>query len=257
MATSRPRLCWSARNLHALADKGYFSGREILACHEAGITATVPRPETSGNRIKGMYVKADFAYDAMTRRLSLPGGRGADLPLHHRGERPSDAAILDQRVPEAARSKAVAPRARNGGSPDGSMSILSKRRRPDCRAASAPMTSAARRSSTRSARSRPGWAHPFPDTAAEECPNGNGAERAGLQHQAAGLPGGHPQVDDGDPELSDGASVRKSLSTLPMTSSGSQTPHRASTTRVSTQPRPSGRSNVGDRFGTMSGRVIQ
>lgn len=49
-------------NLHAIADRGYFSGAEILACHEAGITVTVPRPETSGNRSKGMFVKADFLY---------------------------------------------------------------------------------------------------------------------------------------------------------------------------------------------------
>jgi transposase len=60
--------------LQALADKGYFSGREILACHEAGITTTVPRPETSGNRIKGMYVKADFAYDAKTDIYRCPAG---------------------------------------------------------------------------------------------------------------------------------------------------------------------------------------
>ena len=50
-------------DLHAIADKGYFSGSQILACHQAGITTTVPRPETSGSRARGMYVKADFAYD--------------------------------------------------------------------------------------------------------------------------------------------------------------------------------------------------
>lgn len=50
--------------MSAIADKGYFSGREILACHENGITTTLPRPETSGNRSNGMYVKADFAYVA-------------------------------------------------------------------------------------------------------------------------------------------------------------------------------------------------
>jgi transposase len=49
--------------LHALADKGYFSGVEIAACDKAGIKVTMPRPETSGNRKKGMYVKADFKYD--------------------------------------------------------------------------------------------------------------------------------------------------------------------------------------------------
>ncbi len=60
--------------MSAVTDKGYFSGREILACHEAGITTTLPRPETSGNRKKGMYVKADFAYDADADIYRCPAG---------------------------------------------------------------------------------------------------------------------------------------------------------------------------------------
>lgn len=43
-------------DLHVIADKSYFSGPQILACHEAGITTTVPRPATSGNAAKGIYV---------------------------------------------------------------------------------------------------------------------------------------------------------------------------------------------------------
>lgn len=61
-------------DLHAIADKGYFSGSQILACDRSGITVTVPRPETSGNRIKGMYVKADFAYDAARDVYVCPAG---------------------------------------------------------------------------------------------------------------------------------------------------------------------------------------
>jgi hypothetical protein len=34
--------------LEALVDRGYFSSPEILACHEVGITATLPKPMTSG-----------------------------------------------------------------------------------------------------------------------------------------------------------------------------------------------------------------
>ena len=60
--------------LHAIADKGYFSGAEILACHEAGITTTVPRPETSGNRGKGMFVKADFHYQPDRDVYRCPAG---------------------------------------------------------------------------------------------------------------------------------------------------------------------------------------
>ena len=61
-------------NLHAIADKGYFSSPEILACQEAGITTTVPRPATSGNAAKGMYVKADFTYDANRDVYICPAG---------------------------------------------------------------------------------------------------------------------------------------------------------------------------------------
>ena len=59
-------------DLHAIADKGYFSGPEILACHEAGITTTVPRPATSGNAAKSMYVKADFLYEVERESMSVP-----------------------------------------------------------------------------------------------------------------------------------------------------------------------------------------
>lgn len=61
-------------DLHILADKGYFSGGEILACHKQGITATVPRPDTSGSRAHGRYVKADFAYDPGADVYRCPAG---------------------------------------------------------------------------------------------------------------------------------------------------------------------------------------
>ena len=61
-------------DLHVIADKGYFSGTEILACHQAGIITTVPRPETSGNRSKGMFVKADFHYEPERDVYRCPAG---------------------------------------------------------------------------------------------------------------------------------------------------------------------------------------
>lgn len=60
--------------MHVLDDKGYFSGRQILACHEAGITTTIPRPETSGSRLKGMYEKAYSAYEADADIYRCPAG---------------------------------------------------------------------------------------------------------------------------------------------------------------------------------------
>ena len=43
--------------LDVVADRGYFDGEEILACHEAGITVTLPKPLTSNSKAKGRYGK--------------------------------------------------------------------------------------------------------------------------------------------------------------------------------------------------------
>jgi len=51
-----------ARTLEAVADRGYFSSPEILECHEAGITVTLPKPLTSGAKAEGRFGKQDFAY---------------------------------------------------------------------------------------------------------------------------------------------------------------------------------------------------
>ncbi len=50
--------------LDVVADRGYFSSLEILACDEAGITVTLPKPQTSGSRAKGMFTRQDFRYVA-------------------------------------------------------------------------------------------------------------------------------------------------------------------------------------------------
>ena len=61
------------KEVQVIADKGYFSGTQIFSCHEAGVSVTVPRPETSGNRRKGKFVKADFQYDPERDVFSMPG----------------------------------------------------------------------------------------------------------------------------------------------------------------------------------------
>lgn len=48
--------------LQVVADRGYFNSPEILACEEANIAVTLPKPQTTNNRKKGLFVKADFRY---------------------------------------------------------------------------------------------------------------------------------------------------------------------------------------------------
>jgi hypothetical protein len=64
----------AADRLDVVADRGYFSGEEILACDEAGITVTLPKPLTSGNKAKGRFVKQDFRYVAEEDVYLCPAG---------------------------------------------------------------------------------------------------------------------------------------------------------------------------------------
>ena len=48
--------------LEAVADRGYFDGEEILACDQADITVTLPKPMTSGAKSEGRFGKQDFVY---------------------------------------------------------------------------------------------------------------------------------------------------------------------------------------------------
>jgi len=60
--------------LDVVADRGYFSSEEILACAQAGITVTLPKPQTSGNKAKGRFVKQDFRYLAADDVYLCPAG---------------------------------------------------------------------------------------------------------------------------------------------------------------------------------------
>src|SRR6266446_2039199 len=51
-----------ADEMEAVADRGYFKGEEILSCEKAGITVTLPKPQTSGAKSDGRFGKQDFVY---------------------------------------------------------------------------------------------------------------------------------------------------------------------------------------------------
>src|SRR5258707_86827 len=63
-----------AESLEAFADRGYFKGEEILACEEAGITVTLPKPQTSDAKSDGRFGKQDFRYVAEEDIYICPAG---------------------------------------------------------------------------------------------------------------------------------------------------------------------------------------
>src|SRR6202167_2325316 len=60
--------------LDVVAYRGYFNGEEILACEEAGITVTLPKPMTSNSKAEGRFGKQDFRYVAAEDVYVCPAG---------------------------------------------------------------------------------------------------------------------------------------------------------------------------------------
>ena len=61
-------------NLTVLADRGYFSGPEVLACQAAGVTPICPKPLTSGAKADGRFGKQDFVYQPDGDTYRCPAG---------------------------------------------------------------------------------------------------------------------------------------------------------------------------------------
>ena len=70
--------------LEAVADRGYFSSPEILACHEADITVTLPKPMISGAKSDGRFGKQNFVYLPEEDAYRCPAGER--LPYRYTNE---------------------------------------------------------------------------------------------------------------------------------------------------------------------------
>jgi transposase len=62
-------------DLSVVADKGYYNGKEVLACDSIGVTAYVSKPLTSANTARGLYGKESFTYDAERNCYHCPAGK--------------------------------------------------------------------------------------------------------------------------------------------------------------------------------------
>lgn len=70
----RAKQATDAGEIVVLADRGYYSGDAVLACEGTGILPAMPRAGTSGRAKKGLFVRADFAYDAAADHYVCPAG---------------------------------------------------------------------------------------------------------------------------------------------------------------------------------------
>ncbi len=60
--------------LEVVADTGYCTTAEVVQCQEQGITAYVPKADTSANTAQGLYGKSRFQYDAAKDVYVCPAG---------------------------------------------------------------------------------------------------------------------------------------------------------------------------------------
>jgi transposase len=74
LMSRRAQAAMGQDGLSVLADRGYFSGEEILACERAGIAVTLPRPLTSGAKADGRFGKQDFVYEPGADTYRCPAG---------------------------------------------------------------------------------------------------------------------------------------------------------------------------------------
>jgi hypothetical protein len=70
--------------LEAVADRGYYSGEEILTCDKADIAVTLPKPMTSGIEARGRFGKQDFVYLSDEDVYRCPAGE--KLKYHYTNE---------------------------------------------------------------------------------------------------------------------------------------------------------------------------
>jgi transposase len=65
------------KKLKVLADRGYFSGEQILKCEEADITPLVPKPLTSNAKAEGRFDKRYFIFIKGRDEYRCPAGQRA------------------------------------------------------------------------------------------------------------------------------------------------------------------------------------
>ena len=70
------------KEITVLADRGYFSGNQVLSCEGTGVAPIVPKTLTSSGTKRGLFARQDFIYDAEHDHYTCPAG--AKLTKIHR-----------------------------------------------------------------------------------------------------------------------------------------------------------------------------
>jgi hypothetical protein len=154
---SQAKQVLGADELDVVADRGYFNSTEILACAQADVAVTLPKPMTSGAKSEGRFGKQDFVYLPTEDVYRCPAGQ--KLSYHYTNEEDGRrCAVIGRRHARAARSNLNVQRDQSGASADGSMNMFLKPCNNVSMRTHRRCACGARRLSIPSAHSRCGWA---------------------------------------------------------------------------------------------------
>src|SRR6476659_6130157 len=73
----------------ALADRGYFSGDQVLSCEGTGVAPIVPKTLTSSGAKRGFFTRQDFIYNAEHDHYTCPAGAKL-TKIHRRADHTED-----------------------------------------------------------------------------------------------------------------------------------------------------------------------
>src|SRR3546814_2358266 len=71
----KAREATGCEKITVVADRGYYTGVEALACEGTGVLPCVPKTLTSGNAKRGLFTGQDFLYDDENDRYTCPAGQ--------------------------------------------------------------------------------------------------------------------------------------------------------------------------------------
>ena len=93
------RAATGIEDLNVVADRGYFSGEEILACEHSGITAYVPKPLTSNSKADGRFRQTGFRLRSKRGRIPLSRRTALDQAFYIDRECDDPAQLLELSMP--------------------------------------------------------------------------------------------------------------------------------------------------------------
>ncbi len=80
----KAKIALGVDELDVVADRGYFSSQQIMACEAADIVVTLPKPVTWGLKAQGQFGKHDFRYLAEHDAYVCPAGETLTFVAHKR-----------------------------------------------------------------------------------------------------------------------------------------------------------------------------